>query len=167
MKKYLIKTKNLGMRFIQKSDIQLLEDLEKDPEVKKFFPSGTLDRDEIQEMINDCLFECNKRNLPCFAIFELEKGEFVGRAYFDKFKTGETKIGYLFHKKFWDKGYATEVLQALLDWAKQHINADYIIAYADKEHTASFRVMEKCGMEYYRDGSYKGMESKFYRIKNQ
>lgn len=167
MKKYLIKSQNLGMRFITKDDVQLLEDLEKDPAVKEFFSSGPLDHHEIHELVNDCVDKCKAENLPCFAIFELESGELVGRAYFDRLKTGETKVGYLFHKKFWGKGYATEVLQSLLDWAQQHIDADHIVAYADKENEASLRVMEKCGMTYYKDERYNGMESRFYRIKNR
>lgn len=96
----------------------------------------------------------------------MNSGEFIGEAYFDTLDTGEVKVGYLFHKKFWKKGYATEVLNAMLNWAKSNIDADYIIAYADKENTSSFKVMEKCGMEYYKNGYYLDMDCWFYRIKN-
>ncbi|MDI9819139.1 MULTISPECIES: GNAT family N-acetyltransferase [unclassified Legionella] len=167
MKKYLIKTKRLGLRFIKQEDSHYLEALDSDPEVKEFFPSGTLTREEIIALIDKCLSDCDHKELPCFIIFELKSEKFVGRAHFDQLDTGEIKVGYLLHKAFWDKGYATEVLQALLQWAKNHIDADEIIAYADKDNTASFRVMEKCGMTYYKDGYYKDMPSQFYRIKNK
>ncbi|AHE67150.1 GNAT family N-acetyltransferase [Legionella oakridgensis] len=167
MQKYLIKTDRLGLRFITKEDIHYLEELDNDPEVKEYFPSGTLDRKELQQLIEDYLSNCKHRNLPAFVVFRRDTEQFVGRAYFDHYETGEVKIGYLFHKNYWDKGYASEILCALLDWAKKNIDADYIIAYADKDNKASFRVMEKCGMTYYKDGTYKGMKSKFYRIKNQ
>ncbi|WP_133127291.1 GNAT family N-acetyltransferase [Legionella nagasakiensis] len=167
MQKYLIKTKHLGLRFITKEDIHYLEELDNDPKVKEYFPSGTLDREELQQLIEDYLSNCERRNLPAFVIFKQDTDQFVGRAYFDNYETGEIKIGYLFHKAYWDKGYASEVLCALLDWAKDHIDAEYILAYADKDNDASFRVMEKCGMTYYKTGIYKGMDSKFYRIKNK
>ncbi|KTC64997.1 GNAT family acetyltransferase (plasmid) [Legionella adelaidensis] len=163
MDKYLIKTKRLGLRFITKGDIKHLEALDTDPEVKEFFPSGTLSPEEMKQMVFHCITNCKTQSLPCFVIFDLKTEEFAGRAYFDNFES-DIKVGYLFHKKFWNRGYATEVLLALLDWAKTHIPTDHIIAYADKNNKASLQVMKKCGMHYYKDGVFKGMLSKFYRF---
>lgn len=154
------------MRFIEKEDIDYLKTLDKDPKVTKFFPEGTLSDDEIKQFIRDCVEECKQEGLPCFVIFNLNTSNFVGEAYFDRLKSGEVKVGYLFHKQYWNKGYATETLSVLLDWARDHIDADYIVAYAHKDNKASIRVMKKCGMEYYKIDSYLGMESIFYRIKN-
>lgn len=56
----------------------------------------------------------------------------MGEAYFGQLDTGEIKIGYLFHKKHWNKCYATEVLKALLDWTKKHMDTEYIVAFANK-----------------------------------
>ena len=58
-----------------------------------------------------------------------------------------------------------EFLNALLSWAKIHMDTDYIVAFADKNNTASFHVMEHCGMQHYEDRNYLNMESRFYRIK--
>lgn len=167
MRKYLINTTHLGMRFIRKEDARYLEEVEKDPEVKRFYPEGELTDQEIQDFIDESIQNKKEYNLPCFVIFKARNNEFVGEAYFDRMETGETKIGYLFHKKYWNKGYATEVLKALLRWARLHIDADYIIAYADRDNEGSFRVMEKCGMKYYKSGNYLNMECFFYRIKNR
>ncbi|MCC5015516.1 MULTISPECIES: GNAT family N-acetyltransferase [Legionella] len=167
MQNYLIETKRLGLRFMRREDIEHLRSLDKDPVVKEFFPEGTLTDDEIKAYMNDCMLNCKTKGLPCFVIFKLQTNEFVGEAYFDHLDSGETKVGYLFHQKYWNKGYGTEVLSALLNWAKTYIKADYIIAYADKKNKGSFRVMKNCGMEYYKDEYYLDMECRFYRIKNQ
>ncbi|KTD07567.1 GNAT family N-acetyltransferase [Legionella jamestowniensis] len=164
---YLITTKRLGLRPMRKEDITYLETLDKDPEVKKYYPEGTLSCHEIKEYMKECQCNFENKNLPCLVIFTLKTDKFVGEAYFDELETGEIKVGYLFHKKYWNKGYATEVLKALLEWAKHNIDSDYIIAYADKSNTASLRVMEKCGMQYYKEDVYLDMESRFYRIKNR
>lgn len=42
-----------------------------------------------------------------------------------------------------------------------------IIAYADIHNVASTRVMEKCGMTYYKTDNAKGAPCRFYRIKNR
>jgi ribosomal-protein-alanine N-acetyltransferase len=167
MKKYLIYTEHLGMRFITKADLKYLQSIDKDPVVKKFFPEGTLTDEEIREFINECIVSCENKHLPCLVIFRLKDDDFVGEAYFGQLETGEYKVGYLLHKKYWNKGYATEILEALLTWAKTNIDAEYIVALADQDNGASFRVMEKCGMKYYKDGRYLNMDCSFYRIKNK
>lgn len=167
MRKYLINSTHLGMRFIRKEDERFLKEIDTDPEVKRFYPEGTLTDLEIQEFIDDSIKNKKENQLPCFLIFKARNDDFVGEAYFDRLETGETKIGYLFHKKYWNKGYATEVLKTLLRWARLHIDADYIIAYADRANEASFRVMEKCGMKYYKSDTYLNMKCHFYRIKNR
>lgn len=164
---YLITTKHLGLRPMEEDDVKYLEDLDQDPEVKEYFPEGTLSRTEIKEYVRACRIDYATKHLPCLVIFRLKDNAFVGEAYFDQIESGEIKVGYLFHKRFWGKGYATETLKGLLEWAKQNIDTDYIIAYADKNNKASFRVMKKSGMEYYKDGYYLDMECKFYRIKNR
>lgn len=167
MNKYLMYTKRLGMRFITESDSKYLQVIDKDPVVKKFFPEGTLTDQEIKEFIYESILACKEDQLPCLVIFQLKDDDFVGEAYFGQLETGEYKVGYLLRRKYWSKGYATEVLKALLNWAKIHIDTDYMIALADKKNKASFRVMEKCGMKYYKDGHHLGMDCHFYRIKNR
>lgn len=167
MRKYMINTTHLGMRFIHKEDEHYLQDIDKDPVVKRFYPEGTLSDEEIREFINDSLANKKEKNLPTLVIFKARNDDFVGEAYFDQLDTGEIKVGYLLHKKYWNKGYATEILKALLNWAKVNVNTDYIIAYADKNNEASFRVMEKCGMKYYKSGPFLDMDCHFYRKKNR
>lgn len=45
MQKYLIKTKRLGLRLLQKEDIEHLTGLNSDPDVRQFFPNGTQNRE--------------------------------------------------------------------------------------------------------------------------
>jgi RimJ/RimL family protein N-acetyltransferase len=65
------------------------------------------------------------------------------------------------------KWKTTEAVARLLKYAREHIDVDYIIAYADVGNIGSTRVMEKCGMTYYKNDIAKGIECRFYRIKNR
>lgn len=166
MPEYMIKTKRLGLRLFQKDDIDYLADLNSDPDVRQFFPDGTQTREQTETRMNDFISYYQEKGLPCFVMFELQSGEFVGRCGFGLVETGEIEVGYLLHKKFWGKGLASEVLSALLQWAKKNIEADYIIAFAPIDHLASLRVMQKSGMEHYKNDMAKGVQCSFYRIKN-
>ncbi len=167
MDDYLIKTKHLGLRLLRKDDVKYLKHIERDPKVKEFFPEGLLSDKEIKEYINETLVLYKEKHLPSCIIFRLSGEKFIGEAYFNQLDSGEIKVGYLLHQKFWNKGYATEILKALLKWARDNIDTDYIIAYADRKNTASFRVMQKCGMKYYKKGRYLEMDCYFYRIRNK
>lgn len=163
----MIKTKRLGLRLFQKSDVDYFLELNSDPDVKRFFPEGTQSREQTEARMDEFISYYKEKGLPGFIMFELESCEFVGRCGFGPIETGEIEVGYLLHKKFWGKGLASEALMALLGWAKKNISADYIIAFAPIEHLASQRVMQKCGMKHYKNDVAKGVRCSFYRIKNQ
>lgn len=167
MENYLIKTKRLGLRFLQESDIKYLEALEGDAEVKKYFPDGPRDRNKTEDMIKRFISNRENKGLPNFLIFDLESGEFIGRVGFGLTEDNEIEVGYVLHKNFWGKGIASEALSAMLAYAKENIKTDYIIAYADEGNVGSTRVMEKCGMQYYKTGIAKGIQCRFYKIKNK
>lgn len=162
-----INTERLHLRLIKSEDIELLCDLEADPEVKKYFPDGPRDRAKTKAMINRFISYYEERGLPCFLLFDRTSKEFIGRAGFGITDSGETEVGYVLHKKFWGKGYAAEAVTALLKYAKENIDVDYIIAYADISNTSSIRIMEKCGMSYCKVEMAKGIECKFYKISNR
>lgn len=167
MQKYTIQTKRLGLRLLQKIDLESLVDLNSDPDVRQFFPDGIQNRKQTEARMSNFFSLYEEQGLPCFIIFEVETNEFVGRCGFSPMETGEIEVGYLLHKKFWGKGYASEALRLLLDWAKGNINTDYIIAFTPTAHIASVRVMQKCGMEHYKNDNAHGVACSFYRIKNR
>lgn len=162
-------TKRLKFRILKKQDINYLETLENDAEVRYFFPTGEhKNRQQTEAMINRFMSYYENRGLPCFLIFEIDSEEFVGRCGFGLISdTDEIEVGYVLHKKYWGHGYASEALAALINWAKENISVNYIVAYAPTSHNASLRVMQKCEMEHYKTDVDKidNVECQFYRIK--
>jgi RimJ/RimL family protein N-acetyltransferase len=117
--KYLIKTNKLGLRLLNPDDIIYLHALESDPEVKVFFPEGARARSKTEDMIKRFVASYEEKGLPCFLLFDLKSGEFIGRAGFGITETGDIEVGYVLHKKFWWQGYASEAVKALLKYAKK------------------------------------------------
>jgi len=60
---------------------------------------------------------------------------------------GVIKIGYTMSPAFQGRGYATEAVGALVDYAFDTLGADIVRAYASAENVASIRVAEKVGMQ--------------------
>lgn len=161
-----IETKRLSLRLLTENDLDNLQKLNADPDVRAFFPDGTQNREQTKKRMLELINNYKSHNLPGFIILEKEPHTFLGRCGFSLLENNEVEVGYLLHKNYWGKGYATEALNALLNWAKKNIKRQYIIAFAPTHHVASQRVMEKCGMTLYKTDIAHGVECKFYRIKN-
>jgi len=58
-------------------------------------------------------------------------------------KEGEIEIGYGIYDEFQKKGYMTEVVGGMIEWAKTQPKIKVIVASTDKTNTASFKVLEK------------------------
>lgn len=162
----MLETERLVLRQLKKSDITYLANLESDPDVKQFFPGGASNLQRTQDMIEKFITCYEEKGLPCFLLFDRQSQEFIGRAGFGMTDEGEVEVGYVIHKKCWGKGYAVEAVKCLLKYANAHIKVPHIIAYATTDNLNSFRVMEKCGLDYYKTDVVHGMQCKFYKISN-
>jgi RimJ/RimL family protein N-acetyltransferase len=58
-------------------------------------------------------------------------------------EAGEIEIGYGTYDEFQNKGFMTEIVSGIIEWAKTQELVKSIIASTDKTNTASFRVLEK------------------------
>ena len=61
-----------------------------------------------------------------------------------QFRTWE--IGFIFHPDFQNKGYATEASRAIIEHAFQELDTHRVVGYSAVDNTASWRILEKCGM---------------------
>ncbi len=77
-------------------------------------------------------------------------------------KLDEYDIGFRFFKKYWGNGYATEAAQACLDYAYESLNLEEIVCRAVKKNTASLKVLEKIGLQYFTELDFDGLEGVQY-----
>lgn len=63
-------------------------------------------------------------------------------------KNSTCEMGYVYGSKFWNKGYATEVLKSILNYLMNEEGFYTVYAEHLSLNPASGRVLEKCGMIY-------------------
>lgn len=56
-------------------------------------------------------------------------------------------VGYVLRRRYWGKGYATEALLLLVDFAFRALSLHRLEATCDPENTGSWRVLEKAGFK--------------------
>jgi len=67
---------------------------------------------------------------------------------------GALEIGYCYSEKYWNKGYGTEALKAVIKYLFEECDSDVIFAACLENNPASGKVMQKCGMIF--EGKLRG-----------
>jgi RimJ/RimL family protein N-acetyltransferase len=57
------------------------------------------------------------------------------------------ELGYILGRAYWGRGYMTEVVRAVAEWALAQPEVHRVWAVCDVDNLASARVLEKAGME--------------------
>lgn len=83
-----------------------------------------------------------------FSLDDLASGHLVGDSGLSPAddEPGVIKVGYTIDPAWQGRGFATEAVAALVDYAFAVLEVNLVRAYADLDNVASTRVMEKVGM---------------------
>ena len=149
-KNITLETKHLLLRFIDVSDyLAIYHNVSHDKDVLKYFVMNYDDEpneDVIKRIINFALR--NERYV--FSIILKETNEVIGfclQCSSPSKQSNTVEVGYALGKKYWNQGYGTECLQALIDLMFS-LGVHKVIANHIVDNIASGRVMEKCHMTY-------------------
>ena len=149
---YIFETEHLKIRKFEFEDAQCLYENHLEEEVKKWIPNESYaDMEETKGAINfyvDCV---NNKHLPYVLAVELkETGELIGDTGINEVGGGskEVEIGYGICKKYSGKGYATELLKAMTEFAVETFGINILYGRVMHGNNASVRVLEKNGYEF-------------------
>ncbi|MFK7796238.1 MAG: GNAT family N-acetyltransferase [Aureispira sp.] len=149
---YLFKSKRLGFRAWQDSDLAPLHALNEDPIVMEFFPA-TKTLEESRQFLERMKNDFKARQYCFFAVELLHNQEFVGfiglslHEYVQEL--GEmVEIGWRLQQKHWNQGYATEGAKACLKYGFERLQLTTIYAATPLINKKSQRIMQKIGMQF-------------------
>lgn len=151
MNQQQILTKRTKLRPIVLSDLNAIHNLHSLPETDKYNTLGIpKNREETKSIIQPWVEENFLSEIKnyTFAIVERETGEFIGlfglKLGSKKYKRAE--VWYKIHIDFWNKGFATETLKAVISFGFNKLKLHRIQAGCAVENLASIKVLEKAGM---------------------
>ncbi|MCF7826911.1 MAG: GNAT family N-acetyltransferase [Candidatus Marinimicrobia bacterium] len=152
MKVYL-ETQRMILREFTEADVDLLVDLDSDPEVTRFINGGKpTPHDYISKIVMPKILEYykNDNGLGIWACLDKNDQAFMGWLLLRPSHSdpSETELGYRFKQKYWGKGVATEGSAALVKKGFEELHVAVIMATADPANDASRRVMEKVGLRF-------------------
>ncbi len=155
----------LRLRPFTLPDLANLYRLDSDPVVMRYvIPPRTYA--ETEEYLQKILKNYDDPYGPVrWCMVEKETGAFAGViGLFRLEDDSDWEIGYRFFPEFWGKGYATEALQTVIQFGFETRRLPRIVAVANPENRASYRVMEKVGMRFEKVAFFYNTDVVFYAI---
>lgn len=139
-------TKRLMLRRPVEDDVESVLAYWSDPEVHRFLQHPVSDDlAEAQGFLRHLASAWEKGESFGWAMIEAATGRLVGMIE-ARVSLHGIELGYVLHRDVWGKGYATEAVAAVVDWALEQPEVYRVWAYVHVGNTASQRVLEKAGM---------------------
>lgn len=152
----VLTTDRLVLRRFTPADVDLLVELDSDPQVMRRVTGGRpTPRSEIENDVLPAWLQ-HYENWPGYGFFAAHQrstGEFIGWFHLRPpagASSDEPEIGYRLRASSWGMGYASEGARALVDRAFAELGAHRVSAETMTVHVASRRVMEKAGLRWVR-----------------
>lgn len=157
-----LQTARLELSAPQASDFDEFAATWADKDVVKYIGGETRDRQDSWLKLMRNAGSWPLLGIGTWAVRERETGDFVGDTGFSNYERGMDpdisswpEAGWVFAKRHWGKGYATEALAATHDWLDTH-RSGRSVCIIEPDHGASIRVAQKVGYRDFASSDYKG-----------
>jgi RimJ/RimL family protein N-acetyltransferase len=156
----MLETDRLIIRKFIPADWQDLYEYLSLPETYRFEPGEPVSIEQAQQITRE-----RSQGNDFFAVVLKSNQRMIGHLYFNQVEPIEFltwELGYIFNPAYQCQGYCTEAAQRMLEYGFRDLRAHRITAYCDPDNPASWKVLEKIGME--REGFFK--QKAFFRRNN-
>ena len=145
----ILNTEHLILRPVRISDAKAMYEYSRDVEVSRYVlwePHRSLI--DTYEVISDIKRQYRRGWPSSFAISLPENGKMIGTIGYMWLNTENlsAEIGYSLSQSYWNRGYMTEALKAVLDYSFNTLELHRVEAQHDIRNPASGQVMKNAGM---------------------
>jgi RimJ/RimL family protein N-acetyltransferase len=162
-----LETQRLVLKWLEPEDIELLVDLDSDPEVMKFITDGKPQtKEHYEKRIPELLkYMAQNPGLGLWTAYLKGTDEFMGWYILKHLPdNGEVEVGFRIKKKFWGTGYSTEAGKALLKHGFGTLGLKKVAAIVRPDNFASQAVIKKIGLQEKGTGTWYGIECLYFEL---
>jgi ribosomal-protein-alanine N-acetyltransferase len=164
----IIETERLELRPLTMDDLDALALIYRDPEVRKYFPEGTLTYEQTREELEwiiDVYY--GQHGFGLWATTHKETNEFIGRCGLLPWTIdgrSEVEVAYLLARPYWGRGLGTEAARAILAYGFEQLRLSRLISLIDPANEASINVAVKIGMHLEKEAEIDGEPTLIYSV---
>jgi len=177
---FSLKTGRLALEDMNGQDLAAIQRIARDPRVMKYVLIWLENEEQVAGFVQHAIDEAARpdRHDYVLAVRIPGQDDCAGFVLFeiDPEEPTTAEAGYILRPEYWNAGYATEILRALLAFGFGPKSLHRVYAKCDEENQASAHVMEKCGLvfegtlrehvwlrDHWRSTRYYGMLDREYR----
>jgi ribosomal-protein-alanine N-acetyltransferase len=163
---HLIESPRLYVRYYTMNDLDNFFRLNGDEEVMRFIRAPK-NREECAVFLQEVIDRYTKKVCDMrLSLHIKDTGEFIGSfAIIPIDHTTDIQLGYSLLKKDWGKGYATEIVEAGLNYAGNVLKLEEIKAVTMLKNIASQKVLMKNGFVFEKKTEMEGEKVNVYNYK--
>jgi ribosomal-protein-alanine N-acetyltransferase len=153
-------------RYIEEDAVELYNTLN-DENVLHYIPEDKITMEEAKNAVKWLISNYDKGldedYKYSYVVESKETGEYMGWCGFGylDFDRSKTEIYYTLKSKFWNKGYATEAMELIMDEINR-LQIENVVVLVKEDNLSSKRVIEKLGFKFVRVVEDMEDEFKFY-----
>lgn len=165
-----IETDRLLLRPFTPADLDALHRLWTDPEVRRYlWDDEIIPQDQTAGIIAGSQSCFESRHFGLWGIRRKQPGDdligFCGYWYFHD--PPELQLLFGVAPDHWGKGVATEAAKAMIAYGFNTLGLDRVEASTDSPNVASWRVLEKAGMTFWKQERKQGLDARYYFIQKE
>lgn len=169
-KEPILETDRLVLRPLTLDDAEACYSWNSDERVTKYMSYSTYtDISQTVNWIKSAMIDKADWNWA-FVLKEVNKVIGTGSIGPNTQMKGYWSIGYNLHYDYWHKGYCTEAMRAIIDFAHTKLGVNKICSEHAVDNPRSGKVLEKCGLKFDHFGEYSKIDgsqtykAKFYKL---
>ncbi len=167
MQKLFLESQRLFLREFTNDDLKNLFSLNSNPEVMKHIGRKPVtDIEECKKTIEQIRDYYKKHNgFGVWVAYKKSNNKFVGffvLQYLDN--TKEIEVGFRVMKKYWGKGYSTEMTNELIQYGFIQKNLNKIVGITHSDNIASQKVLQKAGLTYIKKAHFYKTDVMYFAI---
>ena len=162
----VFKSRRMYARYFREDDLENLHRLNSNIKVMEFIEAPHDREKSIAYLKRIMDYYPTDPGYGAFSLHLRKNGEFVGMVMLKKLdRTQEKEVGYRLLPNFWNRGFATEISRAALEYGFWDQELDRIVAISRPDNMRSLNVIEKLAMRYKREANYYNVDVKFYALR--
>jgi ribosomal-protein-alanine N-acetyltransferase len=160
------RTNRLSAERLRADHLGDLRRMHRDPRVMATL-GGLRSEDQTCQFLRGNLEHWDRHGYGLWVFRDNEGGRFVGRGGLRHVPVGsadEVELAYALMAELWGRGLATEMTEALVTVAFEHLGVEEVVCFTLPTNLASRRVMEKVGFTFERELIHADLPHMLYRF---
>jgi RimJ/RimL family protein N-acetyltransferase len=161
----VLQTARMALRRFTTADAPFVRDLVNEPSWIRFIGDRGVrtEEDARAYLVRGPLAMYERHGFGLWLCESRETGEPLGMCGLIKRDTLEdVDIGFAFMPRFWGQGYAREAATAVLDYGRQVLELDRIVAITSPDNASSIQLLEKLGFTLEKTFEVDGMPTQLF-----